>query len=48
MLYVFHQGGEAIIDGHRVTFKDGQLSWEKLPEAVIRQLAFPFIAPEAR
>lgn len=42
MAYLSDQGGEAVIDGYRVTSKDGRLAWEKLPQAVTRQLSlFP-------
>ena len=44
--YVQDQGGEAIIDGFRVTLQDGKLTWVKLPQSATRQLAFPFIVTE--
>ncbi len=38
MIYVWEQGGEAVIDGYRVTLKDGRLLWERLPEVSSQQL----------
>jgi hypothetical protein len=39
MIYVWEQGGQAVIDGYRVTLTDGKLSWERLPEVHSRQLS---------
>jgi hypothetical protein len=38
MIYLWQRGGQAVIDGYRVTLKDGRLSWEKLPPSQIKQL----------
>ncbi len=38
MIYVWQQGGEAVIDGYRVTLMDGRLICERLPEYPDRQL----------
>jgi hypothetical protein len=36
--YLLKQGGEAVIDGYRVTLTNGRLSWERLPAVSSRQL----------
>jgi len=36
--YIQERGGVAVIDGCRVTFKDGGLIWEELPKRTFQQL----------
>jgi hypothetical protein len=38
MIFVWERGGQAVIDGCRVTLNDGQLSWERLPTSQGEQL----------